>query len=67
VVEYVHDWFQELDRARPIGPHGPEGLTYQTIDVWARLPQRSPTPMEVQALLWMDVVKRFPNAGETVG
>src|SRR4051812_41133275 len=54
-VEYLWSWFLELDRTRGYGMNGPEPLTYQAIEAWARLTDRAPTPGEVETLLQMDL------------
>lgn len=63
-LAYLWGWFLELERVRTYGMHGPDALTYQQIDAWARLTDRQPMPYEVDALLALDLVSRFPDAGE---
>jgi hypothetical protein len=62
LLAYLWDWFMELDRARTIGMNGPDLLTYQVIDAWARLTGREPWPHEVAALISLDLVTRHPEA-----
>jgi hypothetical protein len=61
-VAYLWDWFMELDRSRTYGMGGPDPLTYQAIDAWARLTDRHPAPHEVEALFSLDLVSRHPDA-----
>jgi hypothetical protein len=61
-IDYLWDWFRELDRARTHSMNGPDPLTYQAIDAWARLTGREPAPHEVDALLSLDAVFRNPDA-----
>lgn len=61
-LEYLWDWFLELDRTRTAGMNGPDPLTYPVIESWARLTQRAPTPADVSLLLDMDAVMRHPEA-----
>lgn len=61
-MEYLWDWFMELDRTRTAGFNGPDPLTYPTIESWARLMDRSPSPADVEMLLQMDLVMRYPDA-----
>lgn len=60
-MEYLWDWFLELDRTRTAGMNGPDPLTYPILEAWARLMDRHPTPMDVDLLLQMDVVMRHPD------
>jgi hypothetical protein len=61
-MEYLHDWFMELDRTRTSGFNGPDPITYPIIESWARLMGRSPSPADVEMLLQMDLVMRHPDA-----
>lgn len=63
-LDYLWGWWLELERSRTYGMHGPDPLTYQQIDAWARLTEQRPAPHEVAALLALDLVARFPDAGE---
>jgi len=46
-VGYLLDWFQELKT-------GPDHLTFQEIDAWAKLTCNFPTPSEVDVLVRLD-------------
>jgi hypothetical protein len=35
-----------------------------TLDPWARLTGREPTPIEVETLIQLDFIKRFPEDGD---
>jgi hypothetical protein len=61
-LAYLWEWHLELARARTVGMNGPDPLTYQAIDAWARLTGREPWPHEVAALLSLDLVSRHPEA-----
>jgi hypothetical protein len=61
-LEYLWDWFSEMDRTRASDMNGPLPLSYPTIDAWARLTARSPSPAEVELLLQIDLVVRQPDA-----
>lgn len=61
-LAYLWLWFLELDRTRTHGMNGPDPITYPMIDAWARLTQRTPDAIEVDALLLLDVVSRHPDA-----
>ena len=61
-LQYLWGWFHELDRTRTVGMNGPEALTYQAIDAWARLTGRAPDALEVDALLQLDIITRHPDA-----
>jgi hypothetical protein len=39
-------------------------LGYEAVTAWARLTERTPQPHEVRALLALDAVMLFPDAGE---
>lgn len=41
----------------------PDGLTYTALEAWARLTDRSPSPIEVETLLRLDFITRSPDAG----
>jgi pyrroloquinoline quinone (PQQ) biosynthesis protein C len=60
-LDYLRRWSLELARARTVGMNGPEPLTYQAVDAWARLTDRHPAPYEVEALFALDVAMRFPE------
>lgn len=64
-IEYLWDWFNELERGRGIDMNGPSPITYESIDSWARLTDRNPKPYEVNALFILDAVSRNPNSGGT--
>jgi hypothetical protein len=53
-LEYLWDWFQDLDSSRHTTPEGPEPLTYQEILAWAQLTGSRTTPEEVRALRLLD-------------
>jgi hypothetical protein len=61
-LEYLWDWFMELDRTRTTGFNGPDPITYPIIESWARLMDRHPSPTDVELLLQMDLVMRHPDA-----
>lgn len=63
-LEYLWSWFQELERVRTFGAHGPDPITYQQIEAWARLMNRRPTPDDVQGLLMLDAIARNPQCFE---
>lgn len=64
-VAYLLGWADTLAQWRRVGPHGAlEGFTPQLIESWARLYDISPLPHEVDALMTLDVLMRFPDAGE---
>lgn len=53
-LEYLWEWFQDLDDSRHATPEGPEPLTYQEILAWAQLTDNKPRPEEVRALRLLD-------------
>lgn len=61
VLRYLWEWFTELERARSVGPHGVNPMSYQDIDAWARLLRRPVLPHEVSALMRLDLVMRHPD------
>lgn len=61
-LAYLWDWFVEMDRTRTSGVNGPDPLTYPIIESWSRLTGRSPSPLEVETILFLDVVVRHPDA-----
>lgn len=61
-MDYLWDWFMELDRTRTSGFNGPDPITYPIIESWARLMDRSPSSADVELLLQMDLVMRHPDA-----
>lgn len=61
-LAYLWEWHGELARTRTMGMNGPDPLTYPTIDAWARLTDREPTPDDVDALLQLDSIARNPDA-----
>jgi hypothetical protein len=64
-VAYLLGWADTLAQWRTVGPHGAlEGVTPQLIESWARLYDIRPLPHEVDALITLDVLMRFPDAGE---
>ena len=70
-MEYLWEWFQELNMARgigvitPNGTHIPEPFTFATIASWAQLMEHEDIhPHEVSALLMLDRQYRNPAAGE---
>ena len=63
-LEYLWEWFLELNASRSVGMHGLAAITYQDIDAWARLTGREPDPLEVQALMQLDTAWRFPGDEE---
>lgn len=60
-MDYLWEWFLELDRTRTSGFTGPDPLTYPIIESWARLMDRAPSPADVELLLQMDLVMRHPE------
>lgn len=60
-LSYLWDWLMELDVAREIGANGPLPFTYQQLDAWARLTDRDPTPLEVDALMKLGLVLLYPG------
>jgi hypothetical protein len=62
-LRYLLDWADRLARARTVGPHGVNGFTDEMIRAWAANMDVHPLPHEVDALLTLDVVMRFPDAG----
>lgn len=66
-VAYLLEWTDELARTRTVGPHGVDGFSYPMIESWARLTDRSPLPHEVDALLTLDAVMRFPEGDGSAG
>ncbi|MDB4913105.1 MAG: hypothetical protein JWM95_749 [Gemmatimonadetes bacterium] len=61
-LDYLWRWFQELHRTRAAGMNGPEPMTHTEIDAWARLTNRTPDALEVDALLMLDLLSRHPDA-----
>jgi hypothetical protein len=62
-VSYLRDWLHELHGRSGVGMSGLAPLTYGAIADWARLTGRRPHPYEVRALLTLDAVMLFPDAG----
>jgi hypothetical protein len=61
---YLYEWSVELDEARGYDMNGPRPVSYPDVQAWAQLTDRRPAPHEIRALLALDVVWRFPDAGE---
>ncbi len=57
---YLVRWSNELFGRSGVDMQGLVPLSYATIDAWARLTDRDPQPHEVDALLWLDSVRRHP-------
>lgn len=62
-MEYLLDWFRELEAFRDVGEMGLKPLA-PMIATWASLMDRCPTPLEVEALIALDGATRFPESGE---
>jgi len=54
LLEYIWANFGELTARRGAGMAGPNPLTYQEVQAWARLTQRHPSPDEVRLLMRLD-------------
>lgn len=61
---YLYEWSCELDEARGYDMNGAKPVGYADIQAWASLTDRHPQPHEIRGLLALDVVWRFPDAGE---
>lgn len=66
-ITYLRGWFIELARTRGWSMTGPNPLTYENIESWARLTGRSPEPYEVEALLEIDAAVRIEAASKKKG
>lgn len=64
-IGYLHEWFHELSAGRGASMNGIAGLTYEGIESWARLTDRSPEPYEVNALFVLDNAWRGAMQGES--
>ena len=64
-LRYLREWVQELYGRSGVGAVGVNPLTYTTIMDWAVLTDRSVQPHEVQALMALDAVMRFPDPKES--
>jgi len=60
-LEYLMQWFWELDRARMYDMNGKVAHTHASIKAWAELTGRQPKPHEIEALILLDIVSRFPD------
>jgi hypothetical protein len=58
------EWSRELARQRQYHMSGPQPLTYQEVEAWARLTDRQPAPHEVRALMLLDLVWAHPEPEE---
>jgi hypothetical protein len=63
-VAYLEDWTWQVHGRSGVSMDGLAPLSYGTVADWAALTGRDPTPEEVEALMQLDVVLRFPDAGE---
>lgn len=63
-LEYLWDHFQQLDRMRPEGMAGLAALTPPVILAARELFDWQLEPHEVEAIAALDLVTRFPDAGE---
>lgn len=52
--QYLLDWFFELHYRRGSGMNGPAALTWNDLDAWARLTERTPTVWDFRALGLLD-------------
>lgn len=62
-IEYLWDWFQELERVRGVTEAGLCPIGYTEIDAWRRLTGRVLRPHEVEGLVVLDLATRFPREG----
>lgn len=63
-LAYLYGWLLELDGARSVGMNGLESFTFQMVESWARLTDRSPEPHEVDALMYLGRVFLYPPKEE---
>lgn len=64
-VRYLLEWADRLASTRTVGPHGAlNGFTDEMIRAWAENMDLRPLPHEIDALLTLDLLMRFPDAGE---
>ena len=63
-LRYLYGWLMEVHGRSGVDMSGLSPLTYATIADWAVLMHRRPRPHDVEALLTLDAVLRFPDAGE---
>lgn len=65
-LEYLYDWWLELDRVRKIdGMSGaPEPLTPERIKAWQELSGHTLDPLEFEAMMIIDLASRAPEAPE---
>jgi len=57
-LAYLRDWLFQLVGRSGVGMAGAAPLSYGTIADWARLTGNTPTPDDVEALLYLDAVLR---------
>lgn len=60
-LDYLRRWAYELTGRSGFSEVGMNPLTYGTIESWARLTGRHPSPADVDALLRLDDVLRNPG------
>lgn len=64
-VEYLWEWAGELVGRSGVGMEGYAPLSFATVESWARLTHRHPTPDDVHALFMLDAVMRHPEPADT--
>ena len=62
---YLWEWYNELSLARGVGMHGLDPITYQQIDSWSRLTHRDPDPLEVEAIVHLDLITRTSRSPDS--
>jgi hypothetical protein len=61
VLDYLWNWFRELDLHRSTSAmEGSGPITFEQLDAWTRLTRRTPQAHEVEALMRLDEAIRFP-------
>lgn len=55
-MQYIWEYFQELNMARGSSGFGPSTFTYTEIDAWARLTDRKLEPWEVKLIKNIDTM-----------
>tara|TARA_R110000744_G_scaffold154666_2_gene269741 strand:- start:1832 stop:2092 length:261 start_codon:yes stop_codon:yes gene_type:complete len=64
LLGYLLEWFHELAAARGSGMNGFNPIGFAEIEAWARLTGRTPSALEVGALMRMDFESRHPRDEE---
>lgn len=63
-VKYLVEWAYLLFGRSGAGLSGPNPLSFNTVEAWARLYDLEVSPLEVEALVWLDDAMRNAKGGD---